>query len=110
MSLIQEEKNSEIIAPFESKTDPWSPDKLQKLKDNLAKKNDKEDKHDSSIITKKANKGKRHQNTSIAPQEEPEKQEKPEKVEKVEKFEMPEVSILSSLTLIDYDGSRREYD
>lgn len=59
--------NSEIIAPFQSKTDPWSPDKIQKLKENL-NSSSKEDKSDN-IITKKANKGKRHQanpNTSIS--------------------------------------------
>lgn len=55
---------------------PWSPERVQKLKENLNKNADKHD----TIITKKVSKGKRHQN----PQNTSLNTDEPDKIEKKE--------------------------
>lgn len=72
---IQKNESSEMIAPFQSRTGRWSPDKIQRLK-NYIKEGEEEEKELVNVIMKKANKSKRHQNTVTTPTiEEPEKKE-----------------------------------
>ena len=83
MEILKNESKG-VTAPFQTKTDRLSPDKIQRLKDFL-KEGKEEEKHEGrNVITKKANKGKRHQNanntstTNTANNTPPVEPEKPE--------------------------------
>lgn len=97
---FQEHEIKGVIAPFQSKN-KCSPERVQKLKRNV--KNGKEEEKESTVITKKQGKGKRHQPNN-APQNQPPAQPVVEEPEKPAEVSMP-FSFLETL-----DGLRGKVD